>query len=139
MSEVNSDYLGAGWSFPPTFTKGGAEVVTTSGPENVHKCIRIILETRVGERVLREDFGCALHDYVFEPIAERLVNDLRKVITNAIVLHEPRVKLEKVEGSKQEALRGWLFIQLRYWVKSANSRFNMVYPFDVQNPPKADI
>lgn len=122
-------FLGTGWSFPPEFSEQGANIEMDSGPENVHKSIRILLETNLGERVMRQDFGCALDNYLFEPISDRLLNDLKHVVRSAIQKHEPRAKLENVDIDLDQTDGGLLYIKLLYTVKSTNSRFNMVFPF----------
>ena len=129
MASNERPFLGTGWSFPPTFENNGASLELVSGVENVHKSIRIILGTSVGERVFRETFGASLERYQFEPLTQQLVNDIEEVITDAILLNEPRVDLEAVSIDEDRSQEGLLLIQLSYVVRSTNSRFNMVYPF----------
>jgi len=66
-------FLGTGWSFPPTFTKGGADLIIVSGPEDIHQSLQILLSTQLGERVMREDFGCDLNVLLFEEVDQSLV------------------------------------------------------------------
>ena len=122
-------FLGVGWSFPPLFTAQGKEVKTTSGPENVHKSVWIILNTRLGERVLLEGFGAGLQNLQYEPLNARLINNLKRMIKNSILRHEPRVILDNVGVSAPREQQGVLMVQLQYTVKATNSRFNLVYPF----------
>ena len=122
-------FLGTGWSFPPDFPANGAQVEMEAGVENVQKSIQILLETSLGERIMRDDFGCGLKNYLFEPVNERLLNNLSQTITTAIRKYEPRVKLDKVSIDPDQTDAGRLFIRLMYTVKSTNSRFNMVFPF----------
>lgn len=134
MPVQDTDFLGVGWSFPPTFTANGAELEVTAGAANVHKSVHILLQTGLGERILREDFGCALQRHLFDHLSTRLLENIRMTITNAIRNHEPRVTLERVEIQPDRTDMGLLLISLQYVVKSVNSRFNMVYPFHVNNP-----
>lgn len=130
MADQKSDaFLGTGWGFPVLFSSQGKELLSVSGPENVHKSIWIILNTQLGERVMQENFGCGIYNQQFEPLRARLVNGLKRTIKNAILLHEPRVKLDQVEVSEDQSSQGVLNIQLQYTVKITNSRFNLVYPF----------
>ena len=124
-------FLGTGWGFPLQFSDQGKNLNMVSGPENVHKSVWIILNTQLGERVMQEDFGAGLNKLHFEPIRSRLVNDLRRIIKNALLLHEPRISLDQVGISDARSEEGILLIQLQYTVKSTNSRFNLVYPFYV--------
>ncbi len=62
---TDQPFLGTGWSFPPAFTKGGAEVEMVSGAEDIHQSLQILLSTRLGERVMQDEFGCDLHSVLF--------------------------------------------------------------------------
>jgi len=129
MNEKELPFLGCGWSFPPTFARNGTDLETLDGPDNVHKSIRLILKTQIGERVLREDFGSGLRQHLFEPIGDRLLNDISETISSAILNHEPRVRLEQVAVEDEGTIEGRLLIRLHYTILSRNTRFNMVFPF----------
>ena len=122
-------FLGTGWAFPPRFTAGGADVDTVSGVQDIDQSLQIILSTRLGERIMRHDFGCDLGEIMFEEIDQGMVNTLTGLVTDAILYHEPRIKLERVDVSDSESVHGLLLIRLDYTVRSTNSRYNMVYPF----------
>ena|SRR5689334_21971835 len=126
---ADSSFLGTGWSFPPTFGHAGAEVVMVSGVEDIHQSLQILISTRLGERVMHDDFGCALDSVVFEEIDQGLLNSLNSAISDAILYHEPRITLDKLDVSETAAQPELLLISLEYTVRSTNSRFNMVYPF----------
>ena len=149
-------FLGTGWGFPVListggkvlfstrgknlfstgdkvlFSTGGKELLTYSGSENVHKSVYIILNTRVGERIMHEDFGAGLQNLHFEPINARLINGLKKNIQNTLLLHEPRIIVDDIVVSMQNPHEGVLLIDLHYTLKNTNSRFNMVFPFYVE-------
>ncbi len=122
-------FLGVGWGFPPAFTRGGAQVEMVIGDEDIHQSLQILLSTRLGERVMQADFGCDLSGVLFEEVNQSLVNDLTGMITDAILYHEPRISLNKIDISEEESEQGLLLISIDYSIKSSNSRFNMVYPF----------
>ncbi len=125
------DFLGTGWSFPPAFGAGGAELQLISGEEDVHQSLQILFATRLGERALRQDYGCNLDSFLFAEIDHELLAHLRGVIENAVLAHEPRVQLEDVDVSPAGDQAGVLVIRLDYLVPTTNSRFNMVFPFHV--------
>ncbi len=102
-----------------------------AGAQDVHQSLQILLATGPGERVMRDDFGCALDSVLFEEIDQGLVNRLSGLISDAILRHEPRVKLEGIDVSESVEDRGVLLIRIDYTVASTNSRYNMVYPFYV--------
>ncbi len=126
---MDPSFLGTGWSFPPAFTKGGAQVETVSGVEDIHQSLQILLSTQRGERILQDEFGCNLNDVLFDEMDQGLINTLTSLISDAILYHEPRIQLDNLDISESETERGLLLICIEYTVRSTNSRFNMVYPF----------
>ncbi len=128
MASENS-FLGTGWAFPPTFGPAGADVNTVSGAEDIHESLQILFSTGLGERVMQDEFGCDLDRFVFSEIDQGLINSMTRVVSDAILYHEPRIELERIDLSESEAEHGLLLIKIDYRVRSTNSRFNMVYPF----------
>lgn len=126
---ADQSFLGTGWSFPPEFTSGGASVALVSGQDDIHQSLQIMLSTRLGERVMNDEFGCDLQGLLFEEIDQSLVNNITRMVTDAILYHEPRIHLENLDVSESQSEYGLLLISIEYTVRSTNSRFNMVYPF----------
>ncbi|MCG8421910.1 MAG: GPW/gp25 family protein [Proteobacteria bacterium] len=122
-------FLGTGWSFPPRFSAGGAEIDMVAGAEDIHQSLQILLATELGERVMQDEFGCGMNSVLFEEIDQGLVNSLSSLVSNAILYHEPRIKLERLDVSQSESDYGKLLLTIDYTIKSTNSRYNMVYPF----------
>lgn len=122
-------FLGTGWSFPPEFGSGGAEVAMVSDVEDIHQSLAILFATRAGERPMQESFGCNLDAELFEEIDQALVNRITSMITDAILQHETRIELHDVDVSPDPHDAGVLRIQLDYAVLGTNSRYNMVFPF----------
>ena len=125
----DAGFLGTGWSFPPSFSLAGADVHTVSGAEDIEQSLAILLATRRGERVMQEDFGGELSEFVFGAMSRGLIGRLRDVVSEAILHHEPRISLNDVEVSEDQAGSGVLLIAIDYTVRATNSRYNMVYPF----------
>ena len=129
MQNNDAAFLGTSWSFPPVFTEGGAEVEVVSGAEDIEQSLQILLRTHLGERTMQEEYGCDLSDFLFEEMDQGLVNSLRRLISDGILYHEPRIKLDDVDLSQSEVTKGLLLISIRYTVVATNTRYNMVYPF----------
>lgn len=100
-----------------------------SGPEDIEQSLRIILGTAPGERVLLDQFGCDLPSFLFEEVDQRLLNKLKRHITDAVLEFEPRIQLETIDVRDADPKAGRLLIRLTYLVRSTNSRFNMVFPY----------
>jgi len=127
MSE--KDFLGKGWSFPPSFQQGGAGVTIVKEEEDIKQSLQIILSTTPGERVMRPDFGCNMQDMVFEPINTSIITFMRDRIEKAILYFEPRIDLMRVEINTASVFEGLVLIEIDYSIRTTNSRQNFVYPF----------
>ena len=122
-------FLGTGWSFPPSFSAGGAEVETVAGVADIHQSLQILLGTRLGERIMHEGYGCNLDDLVFAEADQAMINKISTLISNAILYHEPRIELLDLDVSQSSEDPQMVRIRLDYHVPETNSRYNMVYPF----------
>lgn len=122
-------FLGKGWAFPPTFTRGGADIDMVSAAEDIHQSLRIIISTQPGERMMQDKFGCDMNSFVFAELDQGMKNTMRQTISDAILYHEPRIKLEGLSITEDEDEPGLLLISIEYTVRGTNSRYNMVYPF----------
>jgi phage baseplate assembly protein W len=120
-------FLGVGWAFPPQPDEQG-EMATVAYEEDIRQAIRIILETRPGERVMRPEFGAGLHALVFEPMSQRTLSLVRHRVQEALVLWEPRIDQVTVQA-RLEAPHGRLLLDIRYRVRLTNLFYNLVYPF----------
>ncbi|MFN6565513.1 MAG: GPW/gp25 family protein [Nostoc sp. ChiSLP01] len=125
--ETNSSFLGTGWSFPPTFNRDTGTVEMVSDEEDIFQSLEIILSTRPAERIMQPDFGCELSQFVFEEISQGLITGLKGTISDALLYHEPRIDVEEINIDESE--EGLLLISVIYRVRVTNSRFNLVYPF----------
>ena len=80
----SGSFLGTGWGFPPAFSLGGGEVYMATEEQDIFESLEILLGTSLGERVMAEDFGCNLNDYLFEELDQRLIENLRYTVENAV-------------------------------------------------------
>lgn len=122
-------FLGRGWAFPPSFTAGGGDVAMVSGADDIRQSLEILLSTVPGERVLLERFGVDLHRVMFEELDQSLAGAVERIVRSAVVEHEPRVKVDRVDVQRSAEDPHGLLIHLCYTVRGTNSRFNMVFPF----------
>lgn len=125
---MTEDFLGRGWQFPVnTDNRGNIEL--SAGVTDIEESIRLILETAKGERVMRPEFGCGIHDYVFTTIDRSTLTLIETSVRDALREWEPRIDVQSVEVSTDELDSGKLLIRIDYRVRDTNNEFNLVYPF----------
>lgn len=129
MEKKNKSFLGTGWSFPPQFEKEAANTKMLSNEEDIQSSLEILLSTKRGERVMRSDYGCDLHELIFEPLTTTFKTYIIDLIKTSILFHEPRIDVEKIELNDTGELEGKILISINYRVRATNSRFNFVFPF----------
>lgn len=127
--EKDNSFLGRGWSFPPEFGGGVNPTVMVEKEEDIRQSLQVILSTRIGERIMRPDFGTDLHNMVYHNMDLTARTQLRAAIEKAILYWEPRIMLTNVTFDMSEDRNGVLYILLEYTIRQTNARANMVYPF----------
>ena len=122
------DFLGVGWKYPVRSDLNG-KIALSHYEEDIQEAIRIILGTAKGERVMRPDFGCGVHELVFSPISTATMTLVENSVREALTFWEARIELIRVEASDREAGAGKLLVDIEYKVRVTNNRFNLVHPF----------
>ena len=123
------DFLGRGWAWPPHLDPVTGRVATSAFEEDIRQAIRIIIETAPGERVMRPDFGCGIHELVFESLDSAMLQRVRAVVQDALVRYEARIEVLSVEAATDVSVDGQLIIEMEYRVRRTNQIGNLVYPF----------
>jgi uncharacterized protein len=127
---VNDEFIGAGWAFPlRTDATGGIALV--SREREIEESIRLVLGTATGERPMRPEFGCAIHDEVFAPASPATFGRIAADVRSSLRRWEPRIAVQEVEVSPDEDDASTLYIDIRYTVGSSNDPRNLVFPFYV--------
>jgi phage baseplate assembly protein W len=122
-------FLGTGWGFPPEFRIHQKDIKMISDEEDIESSLSILLSTRLGERVMLPDYGCNLDELLFEGLNRTLITYVIELIETAILYHEPRIDVVRIDISESDPLEGKLIIEIDYRVRATNSRKNMVFPF----------
>lgn len=139
MEKFDKDiaFLGRGWAFPPTFSLVNVGPVMVDGlvdelnkVQIIERSIKIIVQTIRGTRVMQPTFGCNLQPFLFENINLQNSELIKKLIREAIILHEPRVIVENIELT-ESSLAGIIDIKVVYRVITTNTRSNVVFPFNI--------
>ncbi len=123
---MQSELIGRGWPFP--IRLGGGQLGYQGGMEKIRQSIEIILSTAPGERQMLPDFGCGIHDLVFEPNTAALRSVVRAHVREALTRWEPRIDVLDVRAETPPDQRNFLWIYIDYRVRSNNALFNLVYP-----------
>jgi phage baseplate assembly protein W len=97
--------------------------------DSIRDAIWLILGTAKGERVMRSDFGCGIHDLVFSVNNATTAGLVAKAVREALVRWEPRIELLDVEVTPKPGEPYTLLIRIAYRVRATNNVFNLVYPF----------
>ncbi len=122
-------FLGIGWSFPPTFNKESSDVKMVSDETDIKESLEIYFNTKLGERIMRPNYGCVIHEHIFDKIDESILNILSFELTQNIGQIEPRIIIEKIEIKQSSIENGELQISIEYKIISSNVRDNIVFPF----------
>ena len=123
-----SDFLGVGWTSPVTLDKNG-QIEVAEYDEAVRQSIWMILGTAPGERMMRPDFGCGIHNLMFAPNSAGTIGQAVNDVRRSLIEWEPRIDVLEVVVVPDETQPNLLLIQLNYRVRTTNNRFNLVYPF----------
>ncbi|MEN8115387.1 MAG: GPW/gp25 family protein [Bacteroidota bacterium] len=127
--ESNNSFLGRGWSFPPKFQKETKMVEMIQDEADIKSSLKILLSTRLGERVMVPGYGCNLDEMVFSPLNLTVKTYIIDLIKTAILYHEPRIDVNTISIDPTNELQGELLINIEYTIRATNSRKNMVFPF----------
>jgi uncharacterized protein len=120
--------LGTGLAFPLGVDERG-RIALARDEIDVEQAIRLILSTAPGERPMRPEFGCAVHDCVFERIDADTLARIDQAVRFALDRWEPRIELDDVAFENRR--EGELLVHLRYRVRASNEVRNLVFPFYV--------
>jgi phage baseplate assembly protein W len=123
-----ADFLGQGVAFPLRVDRRGG-LALVRGEEDIEEAITIILGTAPGERPMRPEFGCGIHDYIFETVDAYTIGRLETEIRLALDRWEPRIDVVDISFDTSAADVGQLLIDIGYVIRATNDIRNLVYPF----------
>ena len=126
---MHVDFLGKGWSFPVAGSRG--HIAVAEAEESITEAIWIIMATARGERMMRPDFGCGIHELVFAVNDTNTRTRVAHYVRDALIRWEPRIDV--LDVTVETKGRGeLLLINVHYRVRTTNNLFNMVFPFYLQ-------
>ena len=127
--DQEKSFLGRGWSFPPTFSKEMADIEMVSKEEDIRQSLQIFFNTKIGERIMRSNYGCVVHEYLFEKAESSILDKLAFELQQSLRLYEPRIMVIDVIANKSDVINGLIEFDIIYEVNSTNVRDNIVFPF----------
>jgi phage baseplate assembly protein W len=132
-----ADILGAGLAFPLGVDRRGG-LALARDEKDVEQAISIILSTAPGERPMRPEFGCGVHDYVFDVIDASTSGSMEREIRRALQRWEPRIDVLGIDFDLETLDEGGLAITIEYRLRATNDVRNLVYPFYVVPAEEAE-
>src|SRR5947208_6251052 len=127
---MRDEFIGAGWAFPLR-TDATGSIALVHGEREIVESIRLILATAPGERPMRPEFGCAIHDLVFAPADAATAGQIAYAVRVALERWETRIELTDVVVGFEAVDKGMLLIDIRYALRGSNDPRNLVFPFYV--------
>ena len=107
-----SDIIGSGLAFPLSVNHRGG-IALARGEEDIEQAIALILGTAPGERPMRPEFGCEIHQLVFDTIDAEMIGRMDTAIRVALDRWEPRIEVTSVDFDLTGAVEGRLEIYRR--------------------------
>lgn len=123
------EFLGRGWAMPVSIDARTGNVAWTEHEEDIRQSIRIILETSPGERVMRPNFGCGIHEMTFAALDNATLFQVQSLVEEALRRCEARIEVNQVTVDERAAYDGQLIIEIEYRVRKTNQTGNLVFPF----------
>jgi phage baseplate assembly protein W len=110
-------------------SQGGVALVHEE--DDIYEAILNILQTAPGERVMRPEYGCGIHNLIFAPMNARTVGEIIRYVQQALGRWEPRIEVPDVEVDVDPDDDARLLVQVRYRIKATHDERSLVYPFYV--------
>lgn len=125
------DFTGAGWPFPAeqALDPATGRIRLAAHSDSTGQAIRLILSTAIGERPMRPEFGCGIHDLVFEPVNATTANRIQQEVRHALEYWEPRIDVDDIALSADRHDPALLYITIGYRIRATNDPRNLVFPF----------
>jgi phage baseplate assembly protein W len=125
---MSNEFIGAGWAFPLEVDQTGGFALVTDTRE-IEEAIRLIIGTAYGERPMRPDFGCAIHEFVFADADATTAGRIAYEVRLSLRRWEPRIDVDDVVVTVDELERSLMYVDVHYRIKNTNDPRNLVFPF----------
>jgi uncharacterized protein len=123
-----AEFVGSGLAFPVRIDPTGS-VALVSDHREIRESIRLIIGTAQGERPMRPEFGCGIHDLVFAPANASTAGQAAYAVQAALNRWEPRITVEDIDVTFEQNGVGVMYISITYTIRGTNDPRNLVFPF----------
>ena len=123
-----SDFLGVGWAFPVDVDARG-RVALARHERDIEQAITMILLTPKGQRVMRPEFGCQIHDLIFGPNDATTAGLADYYVREALAMWEPRITIDDIRAGNDPLHDGAILCEIRYTIRDTHDPRSIVYPF----------
>jgi len=130
-----ADVIGIGWDFPFNFDDNGRVSKSSDQPDgtsspsaskqHLYEGLYQLIQTAIGERLMRTNLGCGIHDFVFEVNDETLLSLILYYVSDAIARWDYRVDIIGIDGIVDQ---GTLKATLSFKVRNTQEVNNLVIP-----------
>lgn len=126
---AQQDFVGSGFAFPMGVdAQGGISMV--GGSDNIDRSIRLIMGTAYGERPMRPEFGCGIHDLIFDSTSLELLGQVQVQVMASLRRWETRADILEVTATYGDD-PSVINIQVTYRIKGNYDPRNLLVPFYV--------
>jgi phage baseplate assembly protein W len=126
--DMSEEFIGSGWAFPLR-TDATGSIALVSHDREIEESIRLIVGTAPGERPMRPEYGCGIHDYVFASLHADMTGRIASEVRTALVRWEPRIQVQGVDVTVVDNDQTVALIDIRYSIGDTNDPRNLVFPF----------
>lgn len=131
MNEVHNSSISTGRAlhFPVNVDSVTGKIEEISYEESIRESIYLIVMTKKGERIMRPDFGCDIHQYMFEPVNSTMLTLVRCAVEEALTRWEPRIEDIEVEPLTSLEEENELKLVIHYRIKATRAMAQTIVPF----------
>ncbi|THF69545.1 phage baseplate protein [Deinococcus sp. Arct2-2] len=128
MTRTPDDILGAGWAFPVVINPRG-RVAMVRGEQAITQSILMLLMTPKGQRVMRPEYGCRIHDLIFAPNDATTLGLAAYYVDEALRVWEPRIELVRVDATTDPADASRILVHIEYRLRGHHQPASLVFPY----------
>lgn len=112
-----SDIKRRGWAFPIEIDEKTGKVKEIDDKDMIKQSIIMILSTEIGDRKMLPEYGCALRQFMFEPITYTLLKRIEKEVDRAIRKWESDINGISVAANQNYSDGNRVEIVIEYFIE----------------------